>query len=130
VPQLDALTDPAGLDLHRDGRVVAVHRLASELAKRIGPYAEYAVARAARTSTDLDELCREVALEIPEGPARTGFIDAMQPDSAAISGPGFRFNATRDAVGTLVCDKWLQAKDEVLVLAVPPSLANLLTIAD
>jgi small-conductance mechanosensitive channel len=124
VPQLASSAGTSGIDLQRDGRVVAVHRIAGELAKRIGPYAEYAVTRAARTSTDLDELCREVALEIPEGPARTGFLDDMQPDSTATFGPGFRFSARRDAVGTLVCDQWLQAKDEVLVLAVPPSLAD------
>ncbi|HEY0421091.1 MAG TPA: hypothetical protein VGC80_16370, partial [Acetobacteraceae bacterium] len=119
----DGEVDPTGLDFHRDGRVAAVQQIAGELAKRIGPYAEYAVARAARTSADLDDLCREVAQEIPDGPARAAFLEALQPNASAAFGPGLRFSARRDAAGTLVCDQWLQAKEEVLVLAVPPDLA-------
>ncbi len=118
----DGAAGPAGLDLRRGGRAAAVQQITGELATCIGPYAEYAVARVTRTSADLDDLYRQVAQEIPNEPARVAFLGTLQPGGSAAFGPGLWFSARRDAAGALLCDRRLQARDEVLMLAALPDL--------
>ncbi len=104
------------------GRHARVQRLADELADHIGPYAEYAVRRAARTASSLQDLCHTVAQEIGDEQARARFLLSVVPDVAQPSGPGLLFQVQRDSAGVLVCDQQLRARTEVTVLAVPPSL--------
>lgn len=112
---------PEVADDHRRGRVAALQGVTSALAKQIGPFAGYAVARAARRTPDLDALCRTVAMEISDLADRTTFLEAMVPETAAEFQPGHRFSGHRDATGRLVSDRSLHAREEVLVLAIPPA---------
>lgn len=109
--------------LHRLGRTAAVRRIAEELARYIGPYAEFAVGRAARTAPDTAELCRAVALEIADPNDRETFLEAVWPEARARFGPGQWLDARRDAAGSLICGGGLRARRETALLAVPPALA-------
>jgi hypothetical protein len=117
----DDRLDPDAAHDRRRGRVAALQGVTSALAKQIGPFAGYAVARAARRTHDLDALCRTVAMEISDLTDRTAFLDAMVPETAGKFQPGHQFIGHRDATGRLVSDRSLQARDEVLVLAIPPA---------
>lgn len=105
------------------GRDAAVRYLATCLAAHIGPYAEFAVRKLSRTAADLDELCRNLADEIPDGTARAQFLADMRPAQAKLFRPGVMLRSRRDAAGWLVCEPRLKARGELLVLAIPPALS-------
>ena len=105
------------------GRGAAVRYLANSLAAHIGPYAEFAVRKLSRTAADLDELCRDLAEEIPDGVARAQFLADMQPAQGKLFRPGVMLRSHRNAAGLLVCEPRLKARGELLVLAIPPALS-------
>lgn len=100
---------------------VALHRVRDELAHHIGPYAEHAVRRAAHSARDLDEVFRELAMEIPDEAARSGFLARVLPERPPSFGPGLVLETYRNVAGNLVCKRPLRARGEVTILAMPPS---------
>ena len=88
--------------VHTLNRAGAERYLASELARRIGPYAEYVVWRAARDSADLEELCVTAAAEISDDAARAEFLEEVRPARPAALKPGLIFKPERDVAGILV----------------------------
>lgn len=121
--------DVVGSDAHgvhrldQLGRGAAVRYLATSLAAHIGPYAEFAVRKLSRTATDLNELCRMLADEIPDGVARARFLADMQPERANLFLPGTLLRSRRNAAGTLMGEPHMKARGELLVLAIPPALS-------
>jgi hypothetical protein len=110
---------PSVYTLNRAG---AERHLAGKLAQHIGPYAEYAVWRAARDATTLEELCVTVAAEIADDTARADFLEEVRPARPSALQPGLIFKPERDVAGILVPPRRLRAREEATVLAVPPAL--------
>jgi len=100
---------------------LALHHVRDELAQHIGPYAEHAVRRAAQSAQDLDEVFRELALEIPDEAARGDFLARVLPERLPSFGPGLVLETYRNVTGNLVCRRPLRARGEVTILALPPS---------
>ena len=103
-------------------RAGAERYLAGKLSRRIGPYAEYVVWRAARDAATLEELCVTVAAEIADDTARAAFLEEVRPARPAALQPGLIFKPERDVAGILVPPRRLRAREEATVLAVPPAL--------
>jgi small-conductance mechanosensitive channel len=99
-----------------------VRRVAERLARRIGPYAEIAVRRAARATTDLPALAQAVAAEIEDPNERASFLMEVAPPDVTTHGPGLVFHARRNAAGALICHLALRALDDVAVIGIPPGL--------
>lgn len=114
----------SGFELRRLGRTAAIRRIADELALHIGPYAEFAVGRAAKDAPNIVELCKAVSLEIAGAPEREAFLAAVCPPSTAPFGPGRWLEARRNAAGSLICGGGLRARREVILLAAPPSFVG------
>ncbi|MDR3538762.1 MAG: mechanosensitive ion channel [Acetobacteraceae bacterium] len=106
------------------GPDASVRRVAERLARHIGPYAEIAVRRAARATSDLSALCHAVAKEIDDPKERTRFLAEVAPGDDAAHGPGLVFRARRNAAGALICHLALRAQGEVAVIAIPPGLLD------
>ncbi len=53
-------------------------RVEAELARVLGPIARSLVAKASRRAATLDELCRDVATQIPDAKERTAFLSSCQ----------------------------------------------------
>jgi small-conductance mechanosensitive channel len=104
------------------GPDATVRRVAEHLARHIGPYAEIAVRRASRATSDLPALCHAVAVEIDDPHERARFLADVAPENEAGHGPGLVFRARRNAAGTLICHLALRAQGEVAVIALPPGL--------
>jgi len=98
---------------------VALHRARAELARHIGPYAEHAVRRGARSGRPLDDVFRDLALEIPDDLARSRFLDRVLPERPPGFRPGILLETYRNAAGSLVCNRPLLARGEVTILAMP-----------
>jgi small-conductance mechanosensitive channel len=111
------------------GRSAAVKKVAEELADYVGPFAEFAVQRAAESARDFNELCRQVAEEIHDANARQRFLAAVLPQGESEVGPGAFLEARRNAAGSLVCGGGLRARSEMAVLAVPPAVAPTTAVA-
>jgi hypothetical protein len=109
--------------LYRLGRTALLKRIAEELAHYIGPYAEFAVGRSARTTADTEALCRQVALEIADAEEREAFLTAVCPRPQAHVGRGEWLYARANAAGALVLGAGLRARREIALLAVPAELA-------
>ena len=71
---------PAALD---PARLAAIE---SALAAALGPIAKHLVARAARSTSDFDELCRRLAEQIPDPQGRRSFLRAVGAGSTAGGG--------------------------------------------
>lgn len=115
----EAESSPAYL-MQQLGRTAAVKRVADELAHYIGPYAEYAVNRAAEHTTDLDTLCREAAEEIANPKDRLAFLSKVIPGEGVAIRPGAVLSAKRNAAGSLILGGGLRAQRELAILALPP----------
>lgn len=112
--------------IYSPSRVSAERYLAGELARRIGPYAEYAVRQAAQNTWDLEELCVTVAAEIPDDAARAQFLDKVRPPRPASLKPGLLFKSEDTAAGVLIPHRPLRARGEVTLLAIPADLMRIL----
>ena len=108
------------LAVERLGRHARVQKIAEALSDRIGPYAEYAVARAAERIADIDGLSRAVALEIDDEAARAAFLQAVRVGPEPASPVDRVLTVRRNAAGALVARGNLRALTEVVVLARPP----------
>jgi hypothetical protein len=96
--------------------------VAARLARRIGPYADYAIWHAARDAVDIDEFCAAVAAEIPDESERARFLEEVRPARPAALKPGVTIRAEHNVAGLLVPHPRLRARDEVTLLAVPADL--------
>ncbi len=114
--------------VHTLNRASGERYVASELARRIGPYAEYVVWRAARDSADLEELSVTAAAEISDDAARAQFLEKVRPARPAALKAGYVFKPERDVAGVLVPHRRLRAREEVTLLAVPPTLSQSLGV--
>ena len=114
--------DPA-LEMHAtsSGRLAELQRLTTELAERIGPFAELAVQRVAAGEPDLLEVRRRVAEEIMDQAERDRFL-ARRPLAAAdqTEGPGLLLKIGRGATNELQADMPLRAIGRVAIVAIPP----------
>jgi small-conductance mechanosensitive channel len=72
-------------------RMMAIERIAAELAQHIGPYAEYAVREAAAADLHPPAVCATVAQEIEDPAERERFVSALRFDDQEVRGPGFVF---------------------------------------
>jgi small-conductance mechanosensitive channel len=79
------------------GRRMAVERIASQLARRIGPYAEHAVREAAAVDPDPVAVGAAVANEIEDAQERAGFLHSLHLDADDTHKPGFVFGLQRGA---------------------------------
>jgi small-conductance mechanosensitive channel len=94
------------------------------LARRIGPYASWAIEHAASDSASISEICSTVAREIDDGADRAAFLKEINPPIARILNPGLVFRSSRNAAQLLVSETQMQVVDHALILAVP-SLTNI-----
>lgn len=104
------------------GREAQVRLWAERLAQHIGPYAELAVRRAARITSDPAALCREVAKEIEDPNERARFLLEAMPQEVERHGPGLVFRARRNAAGALICHLALRTAGEAAVIGIRPGL--------
>jgi small-conductance mechanosensitive channel len=102
------------------GPTTALSLMSDALAHRIGPYAKFAVAAASTTSADYAAICRVVAAEIKDDPARAAFLHEVLPQKQSTVEAGARLNARRDAMGVFAVEPPLRAHGETVVLALPP----------
>jgi small-conductance mechanosensitive channel len=128
VPEFDLTPEIAGrrrpLAVERLGPTAAITRVADELALLIGPYAKLAVIRVGDRTQTYEQLCREVALEIPDENARAGFLGKMLTEDADGWRAGAVIPARRNASGQLASEPSLRARGEVALLAVPPAILD------
>jgi len=117
VSEIEAIRAP--LWVQQPGRVAAIRRVAAALTAVIGPYAELAVRRAAETTSDFEQLCRSVAIEIDDAGKREAFLQSVLPEQNLRVAPGTLLETHYDASGNLVCRFGLRAASEVAVLAMP-----------
>ena len=117
VSKIEAIRAP--LWVQQPGRVAAIRRVAAALTAVIGPYAELAVRRAAETTSDFEQLCRSVAIEIDDAGKREAFLQSVLPEQNLRVAPGTLLETHYDASGNLVCRFGLRAASEVAVLAMP-----------
>ena len=121
VPEFDLTPEITGarkpLGVERLGPTAAITRLADELSLLIGPYAKLAVIRVGDRTETYEQLCREVALEIPDEAARSGFLKKMLTDPVDRWRPGTMISARRNASGQLASEPSLRAYGEVALLA-------------
>lgn len=103
------------------GRAAAIQYVAHELAQRIGPYAELAVRRAARRSSDTDSLLQAAASEISDEEERTRFLHGIRPTGPQAWKSGL-FLQPGDVMSQFVLEWRLQARGEITLLAMPPTL--------
>jgi hypothetical protein len=108
--------------VHTLDRAGAERFVAARLARRIGPYADYAVWNAARDAADIDEFCLAVAAEIPDEGERDRFLDEVRPAKPRALMPGVTIKAERDVAGSLIPHPRLRAREEVTLLAIPADL--------
>ena len=108
--------------VHTLDRAGAERFVAARLARRIGPYADYAIWHAARDAADIDEFCATVAAEIPDESERARFLEEVRPARPAALKPGATIRAEHDVAGLLVPHPRLRARGEVTLLAVPADL--------
>ncbi|WP_158801926.1 mechanosensitive ion channel family protein [Acidisoma sp. L85] len=120
--ELSSTTDHAEFALAETGqasRRMALQHLTSRLAGIIGPYAEFAVERAASREADLDRIGDIISQEIADPTARRVFVSQIAPQRNGGHGPGFSFALRRGATGALQPDPLLRATGAVAILAVP-----------
>ena len=110
--------------MHTLNRASAERYVAVELARRIGPYAGYVVWQAARGAANLEELSLTAAAEVPDDAMRAQFLEAVRPARPAALKAGYVFRPERDVAGILVPHRRLQAREEMMLLAVPPTLSR------
>jgi hypothetical protein len=126
VPEFDLTPEITGahkpLSVERLGPTAAITRVADELSLLIGPYAKLAVIRVGDRTQTYEQLCREVALEIPEEAAREGFLKKMLTETGHRWRPGTMIPARRNASGQLASEPSLRAFGEVGLLAAPAGL--------
>jgi len=131
VPEFDLTPEIAGrrkpFAVERLGPTAAITRVADELALLIGPYAKLAVIRVGDRTETYEQLCREVALEIPDENARAGFLRKMLTEGADGWQAGAVIPARRNASGQLASEPSLRARGEVALLAVPPGILDRLS---
>jgi len=116
----NAFDDSPPLAVERPGRHASVQKIAEALSERIGPYAEYAVAKAAERIADIDGLGRAVALEIDDPADREAFLKTVRVGARPSSPVDPVLSVRRNAAGALVAQGNLRAVTEVVVLARPP----------
>jgi small-conductance mechanosensitive channel len=104
---------------HELTRAVWLSLIEHALTRRIGPYATWAVERAAAGGVSRAEVCEIVASEIDDATERETFLRETRPSTERVSGPGLRFGCARDAAHRLVATPPLCAVDYALILAVP-----------
>lgn len=120
---LPGLAPARGLSepLARASRAAALHSIAEELAVHIGPYAEFAVRRAAdRAHGDLIWVCEVAAAEIPDEEDRRRFLARLVPDRPEMFGPG-SIVSPADCSAAAAC---LRAFTEVHALALEQAPAS------
>jgi len=103
------------------GPTTALSLMSDALARRIGPYAKFAVAAACATSSDYADICRVVAAEIGDAGARAVFLHEVLPQKHPTVEVGARLIARRDAMGVFAVEPPLRAHGEIVVLALPPN---------
>jgi small-conductance mechanosensitive channel len=106
----------AGSELTRVASLALIERA---LAARIGPYAEYLVARASAHGASLAAICTAVAVEIDDPNQREDFLLEASPPERQTWGPGFVFRCQRDSAHRLVSQPPLRAVDYAVILAAP-----------
>jgi small-conductance mechanosensitive channel len=131
VPEFDLTPELASrrklFAVERLGPTAAITRVADELSLLIGPYAKLAVIRVGDRAETYEQLCREVALEIPDESARANFLRRVLTEDAAGWRPGAVIPARRNASGQLASEPSLRARGEVALLAVPVGLLEQFT---
>jgi hypothetical protein len=132
VPEFDLTPEIASrrkpFAVERLGPTAAITRLADELSLLIGPYAKLAVIRVGDRTETYEQLCREVALEIPDQTARAAFLRKVLTEDTDGWQTGAIIPARRNASGQLASEPSLRARGEVALLAVPPGLLEQFTL--
>lgn len=107
-----------GQDLTWDA---SLGRIKDLLSWRIGPYADYAVDRAAADATSLTAICTTVAAEIEDPAERARFLEAARrPDERIrLHDPGYGFRTRLSQAGRLLSQPPLEATGHAVILAVP-----------
>jgi hypothetical protein len=100
-------------------RAMALAAMERLLAAHIGPYAEYAVAQAAKPGRTVAEICEIIALEIDDEADRQAFLRGVDPPVERVHGPGFTFSSSSDVTERLVSVPSLRAVDHAVILAAP-----------
>ena len=113
----------SGHDLTWDA---SLGRIKDLLSWRIGPYAEYAVDRAAAGATTLATICTAVAAEIEDPEERTRFLDAASRPEERIRmhEPGYAFGMRSSQARRLLSQPPLEAAGHALIVAVPAQLLD------
>jgi small-conductance mechanosensitive channel len=106
---------------HELTRTVWLSLIERALIQRIGPYATWAVERAAAGGATRAEVCEVVAREIDDPIERDAFLREASPSTESVSGPGLLFGCARDTAHRLVANPPLRVVDYALILAVPES---------
>jgi D-aminopeptidase len=107
---------------HELTRAVSLSLVERALMQRIGPYAAFAVQRAAAGGASVVEVCETVAGEIDDAAERDAFLQETCPSTERVSGAGLLFRCSRDTAQRLVANPPLRAVDYALILAVPESM--------
>jgi small-conductance mechanosensitive channel len=94
----DSSLQTATLLTNRSDRMMAIERIADELALRIGPYAEYAVREAAAADPDPIAVSVTVAQEIDDPAERARFLGGLRMDYDELRKPGYVFGLQRGAL--------------------------------
>ena len=94
----------------------ALRRMSQALAREIGPYSGYAVAREARASATMAALRARLAEEVVDAAGRRRFLAATDGLQGTSQGPGLMLRARFGADGWLT-EPGLRAVSEVAVLA-------------
>ena len=101
-----------------DGRSASLHALTAALAAEIGPYAEFAARKWARTTADFATLSRHLADEIPDPARRARFLAGLPKPVVALHPPGEHLSF-QEMAGRLMCQPATHAVTEVVLLAAP-----------
>jgi small-conductance mechanosensitive channel len=112
------------LFVHQLADSAQLRRIADELARHIGPYAEQAVKQTALKAENLAGLCRTLAGEIDAPEGRAAFLAATLPPEAESAAPGLVFEASRDVSGHFLSVPHFRAVDEAVIIVLPDDLTD------
>jgi|GEM_PF-2195328 len=112
------------LFVHQLADSAQLRKIADELARFIGPYAERAVKRTARNAENLADLCHSLAGEIDAPQDRERFLAATLPPQAESWAPGLVFEASRDVSGHFLSVPHFRAVDEAVIIVLPDDLED------
>lgn len=100
-------------------REAALARIGNLLTERIGPYAEYALGRAAAGGASLMAVCQTVAQEIDDPAERARFLEAAAPPPERIHDAGLVFRTRQGPGHRGLPEPPLWAVGHALILALP-----------